>query len=686
MASSSTGSGRNPKLVRLIAGLNPEQREAVLHEDGPLLVLAGAGTGKTRVVTVRIAQLMSRGHAPQSILAVTFTNKAAREMRDRVAGHVGKKVARELTITTFHSFALRELRAFGERLGYRKNFTIADEEDRLTLLRSILRDLGVSEKQLSAKQALWTISGWKNEGLGPEAAHATAGDDQEDLAARAYAVLGREMAKRQTVDFDDMILLLLRLYREHPDVLDDARSRYRYLLVDEYQDTNGTQYEVVRALAGGRRNLCVVGDDDQSIYGWRGARAGNILDFAKHYHGARVVTLAQNYRSTNRILRAANAVITNNVVRREKTLWSALGEGEPVCLYEAADERDEVLQVCTRISALRRGGIKDEAIAILFRANTQSNPLEAAMRERQIPYRIVGTRSLFDRREPKDLLAYLKLSVNPSDDGALLRVLNVPARGIGKTSRDRLLEMAVEARSPMLDVMRDEQALRELTSSAAQSVRGFVHLIDTLRSQADREGVAVALSALTETIGYRHHLEVDSKDALEAQTRWNVVEQLLEISRQHVENHGLADSAQAFLEALALDGRSDDRKDDDKGHGITLMTVHAAKGLEFDNVFLVGVEEGIFPHKNALGGEDGLDTIDEERRLFYVAITRARHRLEMSLARTRRKWGRDEEREPSRFLAEIGEEGFERNDAASQGPADDATAGDYLAQLKNLFG
>ena len=668
----------------LIEALNPEQQQAVLCTDGPLLVLAGAGTGKTRVVTVRIAHLLDRGVSSERILAVTFTNKAAAEMKQRVTEFVGKSAAKGLTITTFHSFAIRVLKEFGERLGFPPNFTIADDEDRKLLIRTTLREMGIAESQVAPSWALSQISAWKNEGIDAEASFDEAVDEREILVAHAYAGIAKEMVRRQIIDFDDMIMLTAKLFREHPDVLDSCRDRYHYLMVDEYQDTNRVQDELVSAIAGPRRNLCVVGDDDQSIYGWRGARPGNILGFAKRHRGTKVVKLTQNYRSTNKILNLANAVIANNTSRLDKNLWSALGDGDDVVFFRAQDEREEILRFVGRLLDLQRRGIPLESVAVLFRAKTQSNALELALRERSIPYRIVGTRSLFDRRECRDLLAYLKLLVNPKDDGALTRILNTPTRGIGRGSRDKLMALAVEKRCSLLEVILEGDLGDSLRGKAAESVAEFGRLMADLSSCSTKDGLTAALEMLLERSAYQAWLDMDANDGLEATTRWNVVRQFVELAESY-ESRGGPPGAAGFLEALALDEQRDRRKDGD-GTGISLLTVHAAKGLEFDQVFIVGVEEGIFPHKNSFENDEGLDSIDEERRLFYVAVTRARRGLEFTMASKRRRYGRDEDRQESRFVEEMGEEGLVFTDAASEEPADDRTTDDYIGRLKSMFG
>lgn len=670
---------------QFLRGLNPKQREAVEHGDGPLLVLAGAGTGKTRVVTVRIAHLVANGVNPENILAVTFTNKAAREMKQRVGKLVGSKVGKELTVTTFHSFSIQLLRRFGEKLGYKKNFGIATEEDRQTLLRSILRENGISTKLVAPRWGIYQISSWKNEGLTADEALEAASDDAEIHLAHAFQILDKELKRRQVMDFDDMILLGRKLLKDFPEVVDSCRDRFRYLMVDEYQDTNSVQYDFIRLLAGGRRNLAVVGDDDQSIYGWRGARAGNILDFGKHYPGAKVVTLEQNYRSTNVILRAANRIIGNNQGRMDKNLWSALGEGRPVELYRADDERDEMRHLMARIRGLKARGVAYESLAILFRANTQSNAIELFLREAAIPYRVVGSRSLFDRRECRDLIAYLKVIANPMDDGALLRIINTPSRGIGKTTQDKVMAAALENRRGTLEEILDGSGEANFPKKTAAALASFRMIMASSKEYFDRGELSAGMEHLLEETRYQDYLNIDAENAQDALIRWNVLRQLVEMAGEFEKTKSKDGLLGTYLESLALDDRPKNESEEEKS-GVTMLTVHAAKGLEYDHVFLTGLEEGLMPHKNSFADDENVDTIDEERRLFYVALTRARKELYLSLARTRRRWGRDEEREESRFLGELGDEDVNLIDPATEGPAEKKVATDYLSQLKGLFG
>jgi len=665
-------------------GLNPEQRDAVETIAGPVLVLAGAGTGKTRVVTCRIAEIMSKGVAPGSICAVTFTNKAAREMKDRVQGVLAGRDISDMVVSTFHSLGLRILREFSARLGMRGRFNIADEGDQVSLVTDALRECGLSRSVIRPQDARWKISLWKNRGLRPGEALELADPGLDSNLAVAYGRYQEELARQGLVDFDDLILEPLRLFREAPDVLEQLQERWRYLMVDEYQDTNGCQYEMIRSLAGARRNLCVVGDDDQSIYAWRGADPERILSFARDFKGARTVTLDQNYRSTERILDAANRLIANNTKRKEKNLWSALGSGELIDLYIAEDEKDETDFVAGRITLLRaRDGVKWEDCAILFRANSQCRPLEQALRQRQMPYKVVGTRSFFDRREVRDLLSFLRIARNPGDDAALLRIINTPLRGIGKGSVDKALDWAAEARESVLATLR--QRADELPPRAREGVAELVGLIDGVISRADARGIAHAMEWLVEESGYKAHLRTIVDDPLELDTRLAVVDELVESASQQQALGG--GSLDEFLDALAL--RDKEQETEDDGPGITLLTMHAAKGLEFPVVFIVGMEEGILPHRNSIMSEDDEApdpvAVEEERRLAYVALTRARQRLLLSYARTRTRFGRTEDRERSRFLDDVDIETFHVTDSTDDTPADPEVGKEMMSRIRSRF-
>jgi len=665
-------------------GLNPGQRLAVETISGPILVLAGAGTGKTRVVTCRIAEILSKGVGPGSVCAVTFTNKAAREMRGRVKAILKGRDISAMVVSTFHSLGLRVLREFGHHIGLKRNANIADEADQLGLITDALRECGLSRAVIRPNDARWKISLWKNAGLGPDDALEDADPGIDSTLAVAYGRYEDELRRQGLLDFDDLILQPLRLFKDAPQVLEKLQDRWRYLLVDEYQDTNGCQYEMIRGIAGTRRNVCVVGDDDQSIYGWRGADPERILRFTIDFKGAEVVTLDQNYRSTGRILDAANTLIATNAKRREKNLWSALGRGEPIDLYIAEDEKDETDFVVGRISLLRhRDGMKWEDCAILFRANSQCRPLEQALRARQIPYRVVGTRSFFDRREVRDLLAFLRLVRNEDDDSGLLRIINTPPRGIGKGSIDKVLGWAAEARASAFPTLR--QRKDDLPARARAGAERLIAIVDGFAELARSSGIWKAMGWLVEEIQYKDHLRTIVDDPLELDTRFNVVDELVDSARQQQEA-GLR-TLEAFLDALAL--RDKEEEQDEDTTGITLLTMHAAKGLEYPVVFMVGVEEGILPHRNSIEGEDGDRAdelgVEEERRLAYVGVTRARERLHLSYARTRTRFGRTEDRTMSRFLEEMDVDSFHITDSSDDTLADPEVGRQMMSQIRSRF-
>ena len=663
--------------------LTPPQLDAVTTTSGPMLVLAGAGTGKTRVVTCRIAEILGLGMAPETICAVTFTNKAAREMRERASGLLPNKDLSGMVISTFHSLGLRILREFGTEAGFKKHANIADESDQLAILTDALRESGISRSALRPQDARWRISGFKNAGLLPDVVMEDAAGGLDSALAVAYERYEQELNRRGLFDFDDLILKPLTVFQKATGVLDVLRNRWRYVMVDEYQDTNGCQYQMIRDLAGPRQNLCVVGDDDQSIYAWRGADPTRILRFTQDFPKAKVVTLDQNYRSTGKILFAANTLIVENRERREKKLWSALGEGDPITLYRAEDEKDEVDFVASRILSTRREtNMPWKDAAVLFRANSQCRPLEIALRARQIPYRVVGTRSFFDRREVRDILSFLRLIRNENDDGAFLRIINVPARGIGKGSIDKIIEWAAEMRTGLLPAMVARRL--DLPSKASQAALEFAELLTSISDLAVKSGVANAIHELVERTQYKAHLAMVVEDPLELQGRLAVVDDLVESAKAHDAKGGA--TLDGYLDALALrdDERSESKDDSD---AVTLLTMHAAKGLEYPLVFLVGLEEGILPHANSLGEaeDDGVPddrAVEEERRLFYVGITRAQRRLTFSYAARRTRFGRDQEREYSRFLDEIGMDTLKTIDARDETPADQNTGKATFAQIR----
>lgn len=676
-----------PKHLR---GLNPPQREAVERTAGPLLVLAGAGTGKTRVVTTRIVQILHKGVPPSAICAVTFTNKAAREMRERVMGLLPGHDIRAMVVSTFHSLGLRILREFGQEIGGGKEATVADESDQSSILEDALREGGISRKAMHPKDAKWRISEWKNEGIDPEVVLERSHDPADALLAHVWMRYDEELRRRRLLDFDDLILMPLHLLRDDASARAALQDRWRYVMVDEYQDTNGCQFQFVRYLAGERNNLCVVGDDDQSIYGWRGADADRILRFTRDVPDAHVVTLEQNYRSTNQILEASHRLIENNLSRRPKKLWSALGEGEQVRLYVASDEKDEIDHLMSRLQMLDASGgeFSWNDCAILFRANSQCRPLETALRGREFPYRVVGTRSFFDRREVRDLLCFLRLARNPKDDSAFLRVANVPPRGIGKGSVDRASVAAAERRSSLYETIHEHP---EVVSGPAQ--RGFEALHSALDTLRRAESFGEAFETFVEQIQYRDHLRQAIEDPLELDARLGIVAELIETASEPGPDGERRDLG-SFLDALAL---REDKQSKREGKGnqeeeaITLITMHAAKGLEFPYVWIIGLEDGIVPHARSVaeaaaeGPGDDLTALEEERRLLYVGMTRAQRRLTLSYCSERVRFGKPMPTKPSRFLDEIDQETLEVMSALDETPADEESGKAWIQQMRSKF-
>lgn len=699
--------------------LNPEQREAAVTVRGPVLILAGAGTGKTRVITCRIVHMIDRGVRPDHILAVTFTNKAAREMLARVNEMLPRERKRgrdeepppRPTLCTFHSLCVRILRQHIEKLGYKRNFVIYDESDQLAAIKKILAGIRDGATKTDPGAVLGLISKYRNGG--------TRASVFEDPNVRALAehVLNRYQTALHAcnaVDFDDLILLVLRLFREHPDALQACRDRFRYVMVDEYQDTNAAQFELVNALTSESRNLCVVGDDDQSIYGWRGAEVANLLDLEKHYPEVKVVKLEQNYRSTNLILKAANGVIRNNSRRRGKQLWSAKGEGERVLLQCFDTDEDEAKTVAQNIEddrLVKRVPWGDQAI--LFRTNLQSRPLETALRQSKIRYRLIGGQSFFDRREIRDFLAYLKMFLNPHDDVALLRVANTPARGLSDVTMERLLAASQERHSSVFTAMRHTDVQGRFQARTAEAIREFIVFIEETRAILESKE-AVCLGHWAEdwlkAIAYEAELRRTEKTAEAAENRWRNLCELLddldepdgiaaEVRAAPVEEaspDGLVNLSSAapkkparrrltrrpaervaeFLEQLSLD---QERKDEEEtGDQVTLITMHAAKGLEFPHVQIVGVEDGLLPHSRSKA--EG--TLDEERRLFYVAITRAQKTLRISHCGGRKRYGQVMPCHPSPFLKELPPECVEDAEHAGVNPVASEAGVDWFAAMR----
>jgi superfamily I DNA/RNA helicase len=682
--------GARPRLARPVLdlkSLNPQQRQAVETLRGPILILAGAGTGKTRVITFRVANMIRSGISPAQILAVTFTNKAAKEMRERVAQLVPRDALRDEagkvlgpTLSTFHSLAARILRQHIEKLGYKRNFVIYDEAEQLGAIKKILGQLSARGEKTDPKVIHALLSRWKNRGHQAEIA--------SDPGARAVAefVLKRyDSALRacNAVDFDDLLLLVLKLFHEHPDVLESCRAHYRYVMVDEYQDTNGAQFELVHLLTQKHRNLCVVGDDDQSIYGWRGAEIANLLDLEKHFPEVKVIKLEQNYRSTNVILSAANALIQHNARRRGKKLWSDKGEGDKILLHTFTNDEEEARTLVEEIEFQRLAHrVPWGRQAILFRTNQQSRPFELALRQAGVRYHLIGGQSYFDRREVRDFLAYLKVFLNPHDDVSLLRIANLPARGLSDVTMERLLAASQERHCSVYTAMQHTDVQAGLAPKAVQSIQGFLSLLQETTAPL-RGDKPVILSAWAEgwlaRIGYVEDLRRGEKNRETADNRVRNLKELM------VELDGGAGAAaapmerlSAYLEDLALDEEREEDEEETEDDAVTLITVHSCKGLEFPHVYVVGVEDGLLPHTRSK--EEG--TLDEERRLFYVAMTRAMRSLTLSYCLGRKKYGQVVPAHPSPFLQELPKELVEDAKNRSNAPVSVAAGKSLFAAMK----
>jgi superfamily I DNA/RNA helicase len=634
----------------LLDKLNPEQRRAVETTEGPVLVLAGAGSGKTKVVTHRIAYLLAQGHAPTSVLAMTFTNKAAGEMRERVGLLVSREKAQALTIGTFHAFCVRLLRRHAADVGLHPSFAIADESDQLAAVQAALRELRVGTERMKPAFALSRISLAKNRLQTPDTFLEGAGDDRDELVGRAWAKYDAALRRSRTLDFDDLLLFALRALRDVPAVRERARERFRYVMVDEYQDTNAVQFEIVHEIAGGHRNLCVVGDDDQSIYGWRGADVRKILDFERHYRGAAVVRLETNYRSTRPILDAANAVIRCNPSRHDKSLRSAIGDGEPVRVEKLEDEEKEADFVVRGIAEAARAGTQFRDNAILVRAAVQTRAFEARLRQGNVPYVLVGGMSFFDRKEVRDLLAYLRLVQNPDDEGSLLRVVNTPPRGVGDSTIDKVLAFATEHGISAGAAFERAAEIAGVPASAAAAVREFRAMLARFASPEPGPQLVSVLRRLVGNLAYDAYLRMTYPEPRDFEARMAAVTEVVNFAENHVRRRGASATLGEFLEELALNGDEDkSSKDAARRDAVTLMTLHAAKGLEFPRVYLVGCEEGILPHMRSVAE----DTVEEERRLMYVGITRAQRRLVVTHCAERAKYGRRSKCDASRFVFEM---------------------------------
>lgn len=631
-------------------GLNKEQLDAVQTINGPMMILAGAGSGKTKVLTCRIAHLLQQGVRPYRILAITFTNKAAAEMRERVDRMAGA-AARDVWLFTFHAFCARLLRYELENLkGYANNFAIYDTSDSKNLIKQVLKEMNLDEKRFPLPAIISNISNAKNALLFPDAYAREASGYYEQQVAKIYDAYQKKLQANNAVDFDDLLLLALRLLQENPAVREKYQRKFDYLMVDEYQDTNHAQYLLTKLLAAGHRNICVVGDADQSIYGWRGADIQNILDFEKDYPDAKLVKLEQNYRSTQVILDAANAVIDNNSGRKPKNLWTANGNGSEIIYYQANDERDEARYVIENMQKLQLNeGAKLGDMAVLYRTNAQSRVFEEMLIKSGIAYTMVGGTKFYERKEIKDALAYLRLIFNPSDSLSLLRIINVPRRGIGDATLARLQEYANASGQTLFEVVTNAADVPGLASRFANKLDELSELLFELMGEAADVPVKQLLDDVLLKTGYLEELQ-SSKDPQD-ESRVENLKEMLSVTEEFAvkcERNGEEPTLENFLADVALVADIDDAELDEEA--VTLMTLHSAKGLEFPDVFLVGMEEGIFPHSRTLMDEN---EIEEERRLCYVGITRAEKHLFLSNARTRTIYGRTQYYKPSRFLQEV---------------------------------
>jgi len=663
-----------------LSSLNPAQRQAVETTEGTVLILAGAGTGKTRVITSRVARLIEKGANPGNILAVTFTNKAAREMQERASKLIGRppknpvngeKPARPV-ICTFHSLCMRILRQHIERLGYKRNFVIYNESDQLGAIKKILSHISDKAQKTDPAAVLALLSRYRN---GGERAAVFAEPNAAALAQHVCARYQSALRACNAVDFDDLILLTLQLFSEHPDVLDQCRDKYKYVMVDEYQDTNAAQFKLVHCLTSAHRNLCVVGDDDQSIYGWRGAETANLLELEKYYPLVKVIKLEQNYRSTTTILSAANAVIKNNVRRRGKHLWSQKGDGAKILLRTFAHDEEEAKATAEDIEFARLARQipwKDQAI--LFRTNLQSRPLETALRQAGIRYHLIGGQSYYDRREIKDFLAYMKTMVNPNDDVSLLRIANTPPRGLSDVTMERLLAASQQRNCAVFTAMKHTDVQAEFPARTREAIQSFIALIERHRAillEGNTLSLQLWAERLLEDTGYVPDLRRSEKTPEAADNRVRNLKELVATISASAANP--QESLQSFLDDLMLDSEREE-DEENTGDAVTLITVHSCKGLEFPHVHIVGLEDGLMPHSRSKA--EG--TLDEERRLFYVAITRAMQTLTLSHCVARKKYGAMTPCHPSQFLREIPAELLESADEKSKQPVS-------VESGKNLF-
>lgn len=637
---------------KLLIGLNEQQQKAVKATDGPLLIMAGAGSGKTRVLTHRIAYLMvEKEIAPWNILAITFTNKAAREMKERIRAILGG-ASEDIWISTFHSMCVRILRRDIDRIGFNRNFSILDTTDQQSVIKQIMKDRNMDTKKYDYRAILGSISSAKNELVGPEEYLKTASDYFTKVTADVYTEYQKRLRKNSALDFDDLIMMTIQLFQLVPEVLEYYQRKFQYIHVDEYQDTNRAQYMLVKLLASRFRNLCVVGDSDQSIYRWRGADIANILSFEKDYPNANMIFLEQNYRSTKKILAAANKVIDNNQNRKPKNLWTENADGNKIFYYRADNEQGEAQFVAGKINELvQDGSRKYSDIAILYRTNAQSRVMEEVLLKSNINYAIVGGTKFYDRKEIKDLLAYLRLIANPDDDISLRRVINVPKRGIGATSMDKVADYADQYDVSIYKALESVE-MAGISGKATKAAREFHTLITNYTNQQEYLSVTELVEEVIKKTGYREMLQAEK--TIESQSRLENIDEFLSVTKAF-EDNSEDKSLVGFLTDLALVADIDqlDENTEEATNMVTLMTLHSAKGLEYPVVFLLGLEEGVFPHSRSLMDEEEME---EERRLAYVGITRAENELFISNAQMRTLYGRTSMNPVSRFISEIPEE------------------------------
>lgn len=637
----------------IFEGLNPAQTEAVKQTKGPLLIMAGAGSGKTKVLTCRIANLLEQGIAPYNILAITFTNKAAAEMRERVDRMIGNK-AKDVWLNTFHSFCAKFLRREIEVLdGYKKNFTIYDSSDSLTLIKNCLKELNLDDKQYAPNSVQGVISNAKNALTGAREFERSADTFFTKKVAEVYVLYQKKLKANNALDFDDLLMVTVTLLQEHEEILQNYQVRFKYILIDEYQDTNAAQYLLAKLLAAKYRNLCVVGDADQSIYGWRGADIRNIMDFENDYPDALTIKLEQNYRSTKNILAAANAVIENNIDRKPKELWTENQTGEKITCYLANDERDEVQFIANTI--VKQKTIFNTSygdIAVLYRTNSQSRVLEEGFMRAGIPYTMVGGLKFYDRKEIKDILAYLRVIFNPNDTVSLMRIINVPKRGLGDATIGKLNEYANANQLSLFDVVSNPDMVPGITARVKRPLELFAEFVFKMMAYQNNMSVMNLIDHVMKESGYLAELEAEDK--VENQTRIENLKELLSVAKDFAKS-GEVDNLENFLSQVALVSDIDNADlEDDR---VTLMTLHSAKGLEFPIAFIAGMEEGLFPHARTLMNES---EIEEERRICYVGITRARRKLYLTNAKMRTIYGKTLSYPQSRFLNEIPDEYLDR--------------------------